>query len=287
MYYRFEGLILAGDVAQLSPICIARNEDGSPLAQNRCSLMARLLLFGFKATTLNEQYRMSPDLAVLPNHLGYNGKILDAPSSDRKNTPLGIKVTRINQIKFQHAAQEIFFDVVKGRTEACAIDDPNLAEKRKSARNRLNFQVGMRTLETLLLAGVKASEIVILAPFSAQCDLYNNALRKFRTTRPDLSLDGLEFSKAIDAYQECEKEIVILDMVVTNDFAWVGNWNRWNLATSRARTARYIIGSATKWEQSNDLQQQVDNSGVQRIPTVLDALGHLKKRMFTIDEDNY
>ena len=87
-------LVLVGDQDQISPIAKAGTDDNHLRSQLRLSFMARMIDAGMNYTMLREQYRMVPDIALIPNTLTYEGQLITDPSAQVTNRPLAQQFRR-------------------------------------------------------------------------------------------------------------------------------------------------------------------------------------------------
>jgi superfamily I DNA and/or RNA helicase len=91
-------------------------------------------------------------------------------------------------------------------------------------------------VHALVEAGVPASEIAVIAPYSAQV----------RRLRELLDLPGLEID-SVDGFQGREKEAVVISLVRSNprgELGFLGDTRRMNVAMTRARRKLLVIGDS-------------------------------------------
>jgi superfamily I DNA and/or RNA helicase len=92
-------------------------------------------------------------------------------------------------------------------------------------------------VEQLIAAGVKAPEIAVIAPYSAQVRLLRQRLLQFA---------GLEVD-SVDGFQGREKEGVVISLVRSNadgEIGFLADVRRMNVALTRARRKLIVMGDS-------------------------------------------
>jgi superfamily I DNA and/or RNA helicase len=105
--------------------------------------------------------------------------------------------------------------------------------------SRLNPQEAdlvVRKVRALLGAGVRAEDVGVIAPYSAQV----------RLLRERLGVPGLEVD-SVDGFQGREKEAVVLSLVRSNaegEVGFLADVRRMNVALTRARRKLLVVGDS-------------------------------------------
>ena len=88
--------------------------------------------------------------------------------------------------------------------------------------------------------------IVIIAPYKAQCSFLKNNLKKYNLTENDVEIHTL------DSFQGKEADVIILSTVRSGDN--IGFWNdyrRLNVGLTRAKHILRIVGNTKTWKKTN------------------------------------
>jgi superfamily I DNA and/or RNA helicase len=131
-------------------------------------------------------------------------------------------------------------------------------------------------VQALLAAGVSSSSIGVTSPYSAQVQHLQQVLSGAGTATAQAAAgcaDGsthLERTSSdasslevltIDRYQGREKPVILMSYVRSNAEGNVGNlladWQRLNVALTRAQTKLVMVGSAQTLQQGNELTAQL------------------------------
>ncbi|KAI6825134.1 P-loop containing nucleoside triphosphate hydrolase protein [Hortaea werneckii] len=247
-------LILIGDHQQLRPKVNAYAlsvEKGDGYDLNR-SLFERLILAGFPHTTLQEQYRMCPEISSLVRHLGYPS-LRDAPSTLQREPVRGINF------------RVVFIDHRKPERAASQIADRRDQGATVSKQNQWEVAMVLKIVRYMAQQGYGTSDQVVLTPYLGQLHLLRNELAK--ENDPVLNdLDSFDLVQAglmvaasaahnkrpikistIDNYQGEESDIVVVSLTRSNangDIGFMTSPERLNVLLSRARKALILIGNS-------------------------------------------
>ncbi|KAI7570379.1 P-loop containing nucleoside triphosphate hydrolase protein [Hortaea werneckii] len=247
-------LILIGDHQQLRPKVKAYAlsvEKGDGYDLNR-SLFERLILAGFPHTTLQEQYRMCPEISSLVRHLGYPS-LRDAPSTLEREPVRGID------------SRVVFIDHRKPERAAPQIADRRDQGATVSKQNQWEVAMVLKIVRYMAQQGYGTSDQVVLTPYLGQLHLLRNELAE--ENDPVLNnLDSFDLVQAglmiaasaahnkrpisistIDNYQGEESDIVIVSLTRSNangDIGFMSSPERLNVLLSRARKALILIGNS-------------------------------------------
>lgn len=179
-----EQLILIGDHKQLRPkvknhgLSVASG-DGYDL---NMSLFERLILQGFKHTTLSRQHRMHPEISMFPRALTYPDLEDGLRTTDRP----AIEGLRDRVIFINHEHPE---------TEQPQIMDKGDAGMKASKQNEFEAVMILRMVRYLAQQGYGTNKMVVLTPYLGQLRL----LRKQLEQENDPVLNDLDASALIQA----------------------------------------------------------------------------------------
>lgn len=206
---------------------------------------------------LEHQYRMCEDVMELSNTLIYGGRLrcgteelrtrslevpnmaalrqrhYDAASLARSDAPRSV-CTGLGSCWIRQALAP------EARVRFLNTDTlvPPAREEAKGNRivNHSEVQIVSQVVESLLTAGVPASEVGVMTHYRSQLSLLKNALRH----------TGVEMHTA-DRFQGRDKEVVVLSLVRCNEAGNIGDllkdWRRINVAFTRAKTKLIVVGS--------------------------------------------
>ena len=238
---RSKSLVLAGDHCQLPPTILSREaaQEGFGI-----SLMERLVdCYGPKTTRLLKvQYRMHESIMTHSARTFYDSE-LEAHESVRGHLLCdlpGVQANALTQTPVE------FID-----TAGASYDEETEADG-KSRLNPQEADLVVKKVQALLDAGVPASGIAVIAPYSAQVRLLREKLSRLHTPRDEDALaegegHSLEID-SVDGFQGREKEVVILSLVRSNpegDVGFLADVRRMNVALTRARRKLLVIGDST------------------------------------------
>ena len=204
-------LYMAGDPLQLPALV---SEKGQELEYGR-SLMERLMKLNIPVELLNTQRRMNPIIAQFSNQTFYDNKI----SSDYNGSSKGLEPLKIINIEGQ---EEL------------------------NGTSYYNQLEGEKTLEVVNDMKSVFDNIVIIAPYKAQCSFLKNNLKKYNLTENDVEIHTL------DSFQGKEADVIILSTVRSGDN--IGFWNdyrRLNVGLTRAKHILRIVGNTKTWKKTN------------------------------------
>jgi len=97
-------------------------------------------------------------------------------------------------------------------------------------------EIVTRLATDLLEAGVAPEQIAVISPYDDQVDRIDG----------QVDVDGLEVD-TVDGFQGCEKEVVLLSLVRSNERGEIGFLDeprRFNVAVTRARRKAVVVGDA-------------------------------------------
>lgn len=222
---RAERAVLAGDQHQLPPTVISMEASRGGLST---TLYERLLASHGEAvsTMLEVQHRMHEAVMRYPNEALYAGRLMAHPSVAEhllRDLP-GVRDEELT------SAPVLFVDSAgKGWSE----EQPEGSESRSNPGEAARV---VREVRALREAGVAASDIGVIAPYSAQVQLLRSLLPD-----EDLEIDS------VDAFQGREKEAICVSLVRSNDdgdLGFLADVRRMNVALTRARRRLFVVGDS-------------------------------------------
>lgn len=227
-------LVLAGDHKQLPPYHSGENDSDETF---HLSLFEHLLnRFGDSAkTTLRRQYRMHKSIANFSNEEFYDGLLFHGEANESAT--------------FSELKPLIGID----------IDKPE-SDRRNSRANPHEAEVVVAQVQKSLNAGIDASNVGVITPYTGQRDLIENEV---------LSEFGEDIAQkikiqTIDSFQGGQREIIIVSFTVSNDrnnsgFLAFPNEGprRLNVALTRAKKRLVLIGN---WSTLSSVASHRDTS---------------------------
>ena len=203
-------LVMAGDPQQLPALC---SQEGIPLRHN-VSLMERLISLNFDNTLLDVQRRMHPDIVYFPNKEYYDSKL--KTQFDDKNSK---------------------------KISPYSIINVNCQETRQgtSYENQIEAQIVLQLAQKLVQ---NYSDIVIIAPYKAQCELLITLLNKNNNNNNNNNNIQVH---TLDSFQGREADVVLLSVVRTNKLGFWDDERRLNVGLTRAKHVLRIVGNTDKW----------------------------------------
>jgi predicted DNA helicase len=219
--------ILAGDHRQLNPTIKSTHKS-----------VLDITLFERLATKteskilkmLTTQYRMNEKIMKFPSAHLYNNKLVAHPS---------VKFHILCELPGLEETPEtsqvlVFYDTIGCNLYESLADSDNIALS-ESKQNEGEAELVRKHVNSLVLAGLKPSDIVVLTPYNGQVALLKGLLRE--------KYPGLEIG-SVDGMQGREKEAVVLSLVRSNDAKEIGflrDERRLNVAITRARRHLCLI----------------------------------------------
>ncbi|CAE8589524.1 unnamed protein product, partial [Polarella glacialis] len=213
--------VMVGDQCQLPATVLSQEAQKGGLD---ISMFDRLLSMGMEVQLLNEQYRMHPQIASFPSWRFYRGELKSAVHESARKLPPGL-VLKTNVVLLHVEARE--------------------QSKGASKRNPDEAACAAWLVETimrLLPASLKGDEIGVITPYAAQVSDIRQAL-------PHQARSQVQVS-SVDAFQGCQKDVIIVSLVRANprgDVGFVSDWRRLNVALTRARKLCIVLAHLPTW----------------------------------------
>lgn len=228
--------VLVGDHYQLPPLVKSKQAVEEGLNQSLFSLLAQA--FPSAITMLRLQYRMNFDIMTISNKLVYNGMLV---CGNEQIAQARLELPKFDALGCKYCGQVGCWlrHLVQPRTAVAFLDTDNL-EAYESASgvsfmNRAESDLVNKIVTGFLQAGLDASDISVITPFRPQLKLLQNC--------PDeVSLS------TVDRFQGLDSECIIISLVRSNRERNIGqllrDWNRLNVAFTRAKKKLVLVGSS-------------------------------------------
>lgn len=230
-----ESFVLVGDHYQLPPLVT------SPLAAAQGfgqSLFLRLCEAHPQAVvTLRRQYRMAAPIMALSNTLVYNGALMCGSEAVAQRT------MQLPLAAWDGARPAWMISVLDPAKQAVFVDTdgaPGCSDvvQNDAVSNPGEAQLVLQIVREFVRGGASAGDIGVISPYRAQVQLLEQTLRGV----------GVEVL-TIDKSQGRDKECVVISFVRSNAQQEAGrllaNWQRINVALTRAKSKLVMVGSAS------------------------------------------
>ena len=218
--------VLIGDHKQLLPIFRTIKDEKE---QEELSAFVHLLKkYEDRALWLRKHYRSNENIIKLASMLFYENKIepADICKAYKLNLPNKPRLTEILDPE-----KPVVFLNCKGWQE----------KEEKSVYNKAEIEYCKRIVEDIKEAGFSLEKVGIITPYRAQ----NKHLRL------EIKEKGIEID-TVDAFQGREKDIIIFSITATDDFKFVANKHRLNVAITRARMKLIFVGNLDRIKVAGD-----------------------------------
>lgn len=217
--------IFAGDSNQLPPTIYSKEAAEGGLTVTLFDRLKKILPASAQ-TLLRVQYRMHEDIMKFPSDEFYDGKLI-ADESVAKHVAAELPGVAPHDLTSRPVT---FVDT------AGAGYDEVWNDMLESRENKGEAELAVKLLYELLGAGMKAQDIGILTPYTAQAKLLKTLARE----------NGLEIG-SVDGFQGREKEAIILSLVRSSEGGQIGflsDMRRLNVAITRARRCLIVVGDS-------------------------------------------
>ncbi|KAL1507836.1 hypothetical protein AB1Y20_007444 [Prymnesium parvum] len=220
-----EQLFLVGDACQLPPTVTSAEALRGGLA---ISLFERLQVDGVAPWLLDTQYRMHPALASFHSAAFYGNRVKSAVTEAERRPPGGVNWP-------SPKCPACFVAVAEGEQAS--------TNGMRSYSNQAEVDVVASLVASVLTYGdVKADQIGVITPYSAQAQQLSEAVRCL----PQLQGHEIDVEvSSVDGFQGREKELIIVSAVRSNpdsSLGFVTDPRRLNVAITRARRGIVIVG---------------------------------------------
>ncbi len=225
-------IVLAGDHEQLPPTVFSHRANERDLSFTLFERLTAVLPKGFKIR-LERQYRMNEKIMRFSSDEFYDGMLL------ADETARGITLKDLCP-----AILEADNDSVIWLDTAGMGYEEEIEVGTESRYNSQEAKLVVQELNRLLANGVKAKDIAVISPYSAQVKLLTSLILGDREDLGDLA--ELEID-SVDAFQGREKEAVLVSLVRSNadgDLGFLKDIRRMNVAMTRAKRKLIFVGDS-------------------------------------------
>ena len=219
-------LILVGDDNQLAPVILSYKAKASQLDR---SLFRRLHENNNVPLLLATQYRMHPVISKFPSETFYDGQLKDDESTNRNSSAL---------FKWLNDKPILFWN-----SEGVERPGPGGS----SYINEVEAMKVIDCIHYLYEKKVDANDIGVITPYAGQKNYLLDQVDDEIDDMPKNYLENIMID-SIDAFQGSEKRFIIFSCVRSNRRSGIGfieNYNRLNVAITRAKEGLIIIGHIT------------------------------------------
>lgn len=231
--------VLAGDPQQLGPVVIGGPNIDAVLG---ATIFERLVEGGASAVMLEQQHRMNEQIMAFPSTTTYEGKLRASPAvAGHRLEDIGVKPdpARDRPLWLVDTAGKDWLEERTDFDPGGSLNNMPAFSFDPSTFNSGNAERVAAEARRILSRGLPASELAIIAAYSAQARRLRDLLREERA-------QGLEIG-TVDGFQGREKEAVIVDLVRSNDHGELGflsNTRRMNVALTRARRFLLVVADS-------------------------------------------
>ena len=227
--------LLVGDHAQLGPTVKCKAVQEAGLGQ---SLFLRLVLLGLRAHRLELQYRMSPEIAALPNKLYYQGFVKDAITAEDRVMPGDLHWLKPTMMYHVVGTEEVIGTSIANDAEVESVE---------------------KILTRLIEAGVSPSDIGVISPYSLQ----QRRLREFLDNSGKLRAEkyGVTIGP-VEAFQGAERDFIIVSVTRSNNDGHLGflsDSRRLTVALTRAKKSLIVVANTVLLAQNEAWAPVVDH----------------------------
>lgn len=218
--------VLAGDPHQLPPTVIDPRAAAEGLGRTLFEALADA--YPDAPRMLVRQHRMNAEIMAFPSQTKYGGQLEASPEvAAHALADLGVAEDPLRPGPWH------FIDTAgTGWSEERGEDEPSLANPGQAERVAAEVR-------RVLSRGVSPEQIAVIAAYRAQ-------VRRLRERLAGERERGLEIA-TVDAFQGRESEVVVVDLVRSNDRGEVGflaDTRRMNVALTRAKRLLIVVGDS-------------------------------------------
>lgn len=270
--------ILVGDHYQLPPI--SKNDGEIPI-----SLFKMLSENQPHAiVTMRTQYRMNSDIMKLCNELVYSNRMRSGSAASAQSR---IYFPNISILKeFSEYSREWISKILSPEPAVQFIDtDSVLMREGKNMSSKNNIGEGSvvsMIVSSMILCGISPESIGVITPYRAQVVFIRKALQaqlasvsKFFPHMSGLTAENANEVEVdtVDKYQGRDKECIIISTVKSNEKfspgAHTSDWQRMNVAITRAKTKLIFIGSMSTLSNSpffEHMFEMLEEKNIYKLP---------------------
>ena len=235
--------IFIGDHKQMSPVITAKHQ----ISWVKRSIFETLFEHA-PGTMLDITYRMNDEINRFPSDHFYEGKLQPSQLASQRRFPLN------------HSSQR-FPKVLDPETPAVFLE---INHQGKKARSYPEAKAIADIITEAVECGISPQEIAVIAPYRAQVRLIRTELKK-DTNHPELTEIQVN---TVESMQGQQREMIIVSLTTsdpehaTQRAEFYFQLNRLNVAITRAKTKRIVVGSPHLFDanpQREDLQAGVES----------------------------
>ncbi|UNI18255.1 DNA helicase [Purpureocillium takamizusanense] len=257
-----KAFVLVGDHNQLPPV--VRNEEAREGGLDVSLFKLLSDAHPQSVVNLEHQYRMCEDIMTLSNTLIYEGRLRCGYDALRRRKLEVPRIGALSHVHYDAASASLpgtprsfctgpaaavatrcwLHDLVDGEARVRFVNTdtirPLVREEAQGKRivNPAEVRIVSQLVESLLTAGVPASEVGVMTHYRAQLSRLRDRLR---------GAAGAVEMHTTDRFQGRDKEVVVLSLVRSNEAGSIGDllkdWRRINVAFTRAKTKLLVVGS--------------------------------------------
>lgn len=246
--------IFVGDMFQLKPVTFMGREEKAFEKQMAMPFFSRALHAGYKSVWFNTQHRYSKDICNLLNTLGYRRLVTQPEVENRYSVRMAKDFMRKT---FSISGTVCLLNLPSGYAKYSSINP--------SKMNLANIKLAYFIYLDLLLKGWKARDIGIATPYVAQQQQYlashHNMVQYLANYNVNPRLAASLQSQAnevkdteiftFDSIQGLEREVIILDLTISDKLGFLKEAARLVVGVSRPRSMLIIIANVDQIELSN------------------------------------
>ena len=218
--------VIVGDHKQLLPIFKSIKDSNRDLLEKLSIFTNLLKKYNHRHLWLEYHYRSNPEIINFSAKYVYEGKIRAHKTCKNKKMYLRRLPASKEMYEILHPDKAVIFIHVLGIDERVE----------KSRCNRVESDIVVELIKTLLYCGIKPKNIGVISPYRAQRNLIREKVQMIA------NLNELEVD-TIDAFQGREKDVIIFSVTATRNMNFITNPNRLNVAFTRARYKLIVIGN--------------------------------------------
>ena len=290
-------VVLVGDKKQLEPTALGflRSEAHE---QYSLSMYSRLDLI-YPKTTLRINYRFGPRLAIFPSMMSYPflgcgpntlkpNRHAEAIEHFMATSDMGKELKRLRVPAAEHVRNIPELNT-KASTRLCFDIADGFSSTIKRTHSQMNY-AHINFVVTLLYAlfdhqkkhtngsihRIIPADVTIISPYKRQKNMILEQLKMRGLAANVITADELEKLQAgtIEVMQGFENDIVILDLVIANEWnpaslGFVSKWLRMNVGLTRAKACLWIVCNWSRMWLQLDYMMKINRIGYQNWASLL------------------
>jgi DNA replication ATP-dependent helicase Dna2 len=229
--------IFIGDHQQMQPVITAEYEENDEIVDS----VFETIHTNENSTMLTETYRMNATINAFPSKHFYNGSLKPALSAVNRK----LKLTNISNQ---------YSKILDPDLPSIFVD---LAHKGMSIRCEEEAALAATLICEAIECGVAPHEIAVVVPFRAQARLIKNKLNRLPIGISPMELKSIVID-TVERIQGQERELILISLTASDakyideNARFFLNPNRLNVAITRAKTKRIVIGSRFLFERKHE-----------------------------------